>query len=93
LRELKKPPIYLKSVLKNYFTFLNPYFHFFQITFIQDCSNLGLELPEVEKNGPMNYMSSPAIGTMCTTLKWVSKYDFIFGNEEFVSSKITFIWG
>jgi hypothetical protein len=38
-------------------------------------------------------MSSPAIGTMCATLKWVSKYDFIFGNEGFVFSKITFIRG
>ena len=27
-------------------------------------------------------MSSPAIGTTCTTLKLVSKYDFIFGNEK-----------
>jgi hypothetical protein len=24
---------------------------------------------------------------MCTTLKWVSKYDFIFGNEEFFFQK------
>jgi hypothetical protein len=30
---------------------------------------------------------------MCKNLKWVSKYDFIFGNEEFVFSKISFIRG
>ena len=52
-----------------------------------------LERPEVEKKGPENYMSSLAIRTMCTTLKWVSKYDFIFANEELFLSKITFIRG
>jgi hypothetical protein len=50
-------------------------------------------LLEVEKKGPKNYMSSLAIKTTCTTLKWVSKYDFIFGNEEFFFLKITFIQG
>jgi hypothetical protein len=54
---------------------------------------LDLEGPEVEKKGPKNYTSSPAIMTTCTTIKWVSKYDFIFVNEEFVFSKITFIRG
>ena len=34
-----------------------------------------------EKRGPKNYTSSLAIKTTCTTLKWVSKYDFIFANE------------
>jgi hypothetical protein len=41
----------------------------------------------------MNYMYALAIRTMCTNLKWVSKYDFIFANEEFCFSKITFIRG
>jgi len=40
---------------------------------------------EVEKKGFKNYTSSLAIKTTCTTPKWVSKYDFIFANEEFVS--------
>jgi len=46
---------------------------------------------EVEKKGPKNYMSSLVNKTTCTNLKWVSKYDLIFGNEEFFFSKITFI--
>jgi hypothetical protein len=33
-----------------------------------------------------NYMSPLAIKTTPTTLKWVSKVDFIFGNEEFYFS-------
>jgi len=45
-------------------------------------SRLGKLGPEAEKKG-----------TTCTTLKWVSKYDFRFANEEFVFSKITFIRG
>jgi hypothetical protein len=54
------------------------------------CSRL---VPEVEKKGPKNYTSSLAIGTMCRSLKWVSKYDFIVGNKEFFFSKIPFIRG
>jgi hypothetical protein len=38
-------------------------------------------------------MSSLAIKTTCATLKWVSKYDFIFANEEFFFKKINFIRG
>ena len=48
---------------------------------------------EVEKKGPKKFTSSPRIRTTCTTLKWVSKYDFIFSNEEIFFSKITFIRG
>jgi hypothetical protein len=54
---------------------------------------LGPRMTEVEKKGPKNYTYFLAIGTTCTTLKWVSKYDFIFANEEFFFSKITFIQG
>jgi hypothetical protein len=43
-------------------------------------------LPEVEKMRPENYTSLLAIRSMSTTLKWVSKVDFIFGNEEFYFS-------
>jgi formaldehyde-activating enzyme involved in methanogenesis len=35
---------------------------------------------------PENYTSSLAIKTMSTTLKWVSKVDLVFGNEEFYFS-------
>ena len=42
---------------------------------------LGIEWPKVEKKGPKNYSSSLTIKTTCNTLKWVSKYDFIFANE------------
>jgi hypothetical protein len=42
--------------------------------------------PEVEKMLPDNYTSLLAIKTMSTTLKWVSKGYFIFGNEEFYFS-------
>jgi hypothetical protein len=35
---------------------------------------------------PQNYTSPLAIKTTSTTLKWVSKVDFIFGNEEFYFS-------
>jgi hypothetical protein len=35
---------------------------------------------------PKNYTSLLEIKTMSTTLKWVSKVDFIFGNEEFYLS-------
>jgi hypothetical protein len=35
---------------------------------------------------PKNYTSLPAIKTTSTTLKWVSKLDFIFGNGEFYFS-------
>jgi hypothetical protein len=90
LRALGNPLASLKWVSKNYFVFLNPYVHFFQIAFNRDQSYLGLERPEVEKKVPKNYTSSLAIKTTCTTLKWVSKYDFIFANEEFYFSKITF---
>jgi len=44
---------------------------------------LGLERPEVEKKGPKDYRSSLAIKTTCTTLELVSKYDFVFADEEF----------
>jgi hypothetical protein len=54
---------------------------------------LGHRMTEDEKKGPKNYMSSLAIKTTCTTFKWVSKYDFIFANEEFFFSKISFIRG
>ena len=47
---------------------------------MEGYSNLVLNWHEVEKKGPKNYTSSLAIRT---TLKWVSKYDFIFANEEF----------
>jgi hypothetical protein len=36
--------------------------------------------------GPENYTSPLSIKTRSTTLKWVSKVDFIFGNEEFYFS-------
>jgi len=45
------------------------------------------------KKGPKNYTSPLAMRTTCTTLKGVSKYDFIFANKEFCFSKITFIGG
>jgi hypothetical protein len=35
---------------------------------------------------PENYMSPLTIKTTSTTIKWVSKVDFIFGNEEFYFS-------
>jgi hypothetical protein len=35
---------------------------------------------------PENYTSPLFIKTTSTTLKWVSKVDFIFGNEEFYFS-------
>jgi hypothetical protein len=38
--------------------------------------------PGVEKKRPKNHMSSLAIKTTGATLKWVSKYDSIFGSEE-----------
>jgi hypothetical protein len=34
--------------------------------------------------GPKNYTSSLVIRTTCTTLKWVSKYDFIFEMKNFL---------
>ena len=68
-------------------------FHFFYIAFIRGLSNLGLQWPEVEKKGPKNYMTSLVIKTTCSTLKRVSKYDFIFANWEFFFSKINFIGG
>jgi hypothetical protein len=37
---------------------------------------------------PENYTSPLTIKTTSTTLKWVSKVDFIFGNEEFYFSTI-----
>ena len=46
-----------------------------------------------EKKGPKNYTFWFTIKTTCTTLKWVYEYDFIFENEEFFFSKITFIRG
>jgi hypothetical protein len=50
-------------------------------------SNSGLECdPKLRKCGPKNYTSPLAIKTTSTTLKWVSKVDFIFGNEEFYFS-------
>jgi hypothetical protein len=42
--------------------------------------------PEVERMLNANYMSSLAIKTTSTTLKWVSKVDFVFGNGEFYFS-------
>jgi hypothetical protein len=51
------------------------------------CSGPGM-WPEVEKMRPKNYMSPLAIKTMSTTLKWVSKFDFIFGNGEFTFQPI-----
>jgi hypothetical protein len=45
------------------------------------------------KKVPKNYTSSLTVRTTCTTLKQVSKYDFIFANEELCFSKITFIGG
>jgi hypothetical protein len=35
---------------------------------------------------PENYTSLLTIKTTSATLKWVSKVDFIFGNEEFFFS-------
>jgi hypothetical protein len=46
-------------------------------------SNVGLEREtRVWKKHPKNHTSSLAIKTMGETLKWVSKYDSIFGSEE-----------
>jgi len=42
--------------------------------------------PKVEKMRPHNYTSSLAIKNTSTTLKWVSKVDFIFGKGEFYFS-------
>jgi hypothetical protein len=42
--------------------------------------------PEVEKMLNENYTSPLPIKTLSTTLKWVDKFDFIFGNEEFYFS-------
>jgi len=65
--------------------FLNRQFFAFK-TIIPLRSNLGLEFDlELRKKRPINYTSSLAIKTTCTTLKWVSKYDFIFGNKEFLA--------
>jgi hypothetical protein len=43
-------------------------------------------LPEVEIKKPKNYNFPFVIKTTSTTLKWVSKFDFIFANEEFYFS-------
>ena len=69
--------------IKKLFYIFKPSFNFFQIDLFRGGSNLGLEWPKVEKKGPKNYMCLIAIKNTCTTLKWVSKYDFIFANEDF----------
>ena len=51
LRALWNSLAYLKWVSKNYFIFLNPQFHFFQVAFVRGWSKLGLEWREVEKKG------------------------------------------
>jgi hypothetical protein len=60
------------------------------------CSGMVKLRPRITQSwekGPKNYIYSLAIKTTCTTLKWISKYDFIFANEEILFSKITFIRG
>ena len=42
--------------------------------------------PKFEKMWPEKDTSLLAINTTSTTLKWVSKFDFIFGNEKFYFS-------
>jgi hypothetical protein len=75
----------LKWVSKIDFIFGNEEFYFSTRNPTPFKIGLGM-CPEVEKMQPKNYMSSLAIKSTSTTLKWVSKVDFIFGNEEFYFS-------
>jgi hypothetical protein len=50
-------------------------------------SNLGLERdPKLRKSGQRNTHIRPQSRLWCTTLKWVSNYDFIRGNKGFFFS-------
>ena len=75
----------LKWVSKADFIFGNEEFYFSTHNHTSINLDNGI-LPEVEKMRPENYTSLLAIRTMSTTLKWVSKVDFLFGNEEFYFS-------
>ena len=55
IRALGNPLASLKWVSENYFIFLYPQFHFFQIAFVRGWSKLGLEWRSVEKKGLENY--------------------------------------
>jgi hypothetical protein len=76
--------------LSNGYPKLISYFEMKNFTFqptIPLCSKSGLECdPQLRKCSPKNYTSPLAIKTTFTILKWVSKFDFIFGNKEFYFS-------
>jgi hypothetical protein len=55
------------------------YFSTHNPTLFKRGSRIG---PKIEKTWPKNHTSSLAIKTMSETLKWVSKYDSIFGSKE-----------
>jgi hypothetical protein len=75
----------LKWVSKLDFIFGNEEFYF--STHNPTSFKLGPGMcPEVEKMQPKSYTSPLAIKTTSTTLKWVFKVDFIFGNGEFYFS-------
>jgi hypothetical protein len=45
------------------------------------CSNSDPECDQKSRKGNRNYTSSLTIKTTCTTIKWVYKYDYVFGNR------------
>jgi hypothetical protein len=75
----------LKWVSKVDFIFGNEEFYFSTHTLTSFKLEPGM-WPEVEKMRTKSYTYLLAIKTTSTTLKWVSKVDFIFGNEEFYFS-------
>jgi hypothetical protein len=83
LRSQSRPHVQLSNGYPNMISFLEmENFDFQPIVPLRFKHGLRICL-EVEKKRPKNYTSSLAIKTTCTTLKWVSKYDFIFRNGEF----------
>jgi len=82
-----REPTYISQIgIKKLFNIFKPIFPILLNRLRSSLVKLGPKMTRSWEKGPKYYTSSLAIGNTCTTLKWVSKYGFIFGNEEFVVS-------
>jgi len=89
----REPTCISQMEIKKLFCIFKPMIPLLPNRLHSELVKLGARMTRSWEKGSKHYTPSIAINTMCTTLKWVSKYNFIFANEEFFFSKIAFIRG